>query len=156
MLRTHTGIRRVGRFLLAGVLAVSTAAAVGACGSQGEAEPTVKRTPRALRTAQLTPAGKPQEQTVNLERGTTGYVGGLRLGVMRAFRDTAVIAVLDGPDVPDEGGDKWRVTGKAGDKKKLANGYTVAIDKVVNARDVTEGEIGSGGGSVTVTVTPPR
>jgi hypothetical protein len=150
-------IRRVGRVLLVGALAVSTAAAATACGgsSAGEAGPAVKRTSKGPRTAQPSPPGQPRKQTLNVERGTTTFVGGLKLGVMRAHKDTGVVAVIAGPDVPAEGGEKWRVIGKAGSTKRLANGFTVSIDKVVNAKDDTSGTIGSGGGSVTVTVTPP-
>jgi hypothetical protein len=46
------------------------------------------------------------------------------------------------------------VSGKAEHSQKLENGYTLTIDQVVDAKSVKKGEIGSGGGSVTVTVTP--
>ncbi|WP_285494136.1 hypothetical protein [Actinomadura sp. NBRC 104425] len=113
-----------------------------------------KSSPQSIPAARLSPPANPQKETNTLARGTTSWVGGLRLGVASAQSDSGTVVVLDGYGVPRE--NNWRVTGKAGHSEKLANGYTISIDKVVNAKKLEKGMIGSGGGSVTVTVTPPK
>lgn len=153
MLRSRSRRVRMGRILLCCVLALPMTAACGGS-NQGEVGTSVRRTQGPLRTVQPAPSGATGKQTASIERGTTGDVGGLRLGVTRAGRDKGIVAVLSGPEVPEERGEDWTVSGKAGTTKKLDNGYTVSIDKIVNAKG-DSAETGSAGGSVTVTVTPP-
>jgi hypothetical protein len=80
-------------------------------------------------------------------------VGGLRLAVGAAARGVGTVVVLEGRGVPSEG--NWTVRGAAGHSERLENGYTITIDEVVDAKPTRQGEAGPGGGSVTVTVTPP-
>lgn len=142
--------RRAVPILLTGVL---TFAAVG-CGSSEETTPMTKSSPQSIPAARLSPPANPQKETNTVARGTTGWVGGLRLGVASTQNDSGTVVVLDGDGVPHE--NNWRVTGKAGHSERLANGYTITIDKVVNAEKLEKGMVGSGGGSVTITVTPPK
>ncbi|GAA4065016.1 MULTISPECIES: hypothetical protein [Actinomadura] len=144
------GYRRAVPILLTGAL---TLAAAG-CGSSEEADPMTKSSPQSVPTARLSPPANPQKETNTVARGTTSWVGGLRLGVAGAHGGSGTVVVLAGYGVPPEG--NWRVTGKAGHSEKLANGYTISIDQVVNAKKLEKGMTGSGGGSVTVTVTPPK
>ncbi|MFD0855771.1 hypothetical protein ACFQ07_26250, partial [Actinomadura adrarensis] len=95
-------------------------------------------------TARMSPSGEPRRETQTLVRGTTGWVGGLRLGVGRIAEDAATLVILEGRNVPSQG--NWRVSGEAGHSEELANGYTVTIERVTASAD----------GSVTVTVTPPE
>jgi hypothetical protein len=136
--------------LLAGALVL---AAAGGCGASEETEPVTKKSQQPIPTARLGPPADPRKETRNLERGTTGWVGGLRLGIARASDGVGTVVVLQGRDVPADG--NWQVTGKAGHGRRLQNDYTVTIDRVVDAKPMAEGRVGSGGGSVTVTVTPP-
>ncbi|MQY04678.1 hypothetical protein [Actinomadura macrotermitis] len=144
-------LRRAAPILLACALALPGAAG---CGSSKEHRSAMKTSPEPIPTARLGPPVNPQRETVDLARGTTGWVGGLRLGVGQAAHDAATLVVLAGYEVPAEG--NWRVSGRAGHTQRLANGYTVRIDKVVNAASTGPGRSGPGGGSVTVTVTPPK
>jgi hypothetical protein len=134
--------------LLAGALLLAS----GACGKPEEAEPVGKSSREPVPTARITPPANPQKQTKTLLRGTTGWVGGLRLGIGKASGGTATVFVLDGYGVPADS--EWKVSGKAEHSQKLENGYTLTIDQVVDAKSAKKGEVGSGGGSVTVTVTP--
>lgn len=144
-------LRLAGRIVV-GALVLSVVAGCGSSDDGKEGGSAVDDTRRPLRTAQPAPTGKPEKQTVNVERGTTGYVGGLRIGVMAAGEGEGTVAVLAGPGVPEEGA--WTVSGRAGLTKRLANGYLVSIDEVFDAGGGS-GQTGSDGGSVTVTVTPP-
>jgi hypothetical protein len=144
----RAGARRAAPVLVAAVLLLASAA----CGESKEAGPVGKSSREPVPTARISPPANPQKQTKTLLRGTTGWVGGLRLGIGKASDGTATVFVLEGYGVPAEG--DWKVSGKARHSQKLDNGYTVTIDQVVNAKSVKKGETGSGGGSVTVTVTP--
>ncbi|MFF5263099.1 hypothetical protein ACFY4C_29575 [Actinomadura viridis] len=109
-------------------------------------------------TSSPSASGRPGKQTVDLDQGTTGVVGGLRVGIGRAWGGVGNVVVLSGPGVPDPDapGGGWRVQGKAGYVKKLPNGYTVSIDKVEEGEGDGAAAPGAGAGSVTVTVTPPE
>ncbi|MBC6457774.1 hypothetical protein [Actinomadura sp. HBU206391] len=143
---------RVAGMIFVGALVLSAAAGCGSTDDGKEGRPAVDGTRRPLRTAQPDPTGRPGKQTVNVERGTTAHVGGLRIGVMAAGGGEGAVAVLAGPGVPAEA--DWTVSGRAGLAKRLANGYLVTIDEVFDA-EAGPGRTGSDGGSVTLTVTPP-
>lgn len=139
--------------LVTAVVAAALLAAATACGSSddgGKAGPAVSDSLPPLPSAHSTPVGKPTRQTTSVERGTTNYVGGLRLGVMGVRNGTGIVKVLEGPKVPADG---WVVRGGPGLTKKLGNGWTVTIDEVVEGKP--SDKTGSGGASVTVTVVPP-
>jgi hypothetical protein len=144
------GVRRVAPILLTGALVLPVAGGCGGADMDGGSSGAQSREP--IPTARLSPPDDPRRETLTLARGTTGWVGGLRLGIGRAADDVGTVVILEGRDVPSQ--DNWRVSGRAGTSRRFANGYTVTIEEVVNAR--SSQETGSGGGSVTVTVTPPN
>ncbi|MBC6459529.1 hypothetical protein [Actinomadura sp. HBU206391] len=147
------GLRFTRVIVVVSALVLPMATACGDSDEGREGGSAVESARRPLRTAQPVPTGRPQKQTVNIERGTTGYVGGLRLGVMAAANGRGIVAVLAGPEVPEKA--DWTVSGRAGFSKRLANGYRVTLDKVFDAEGESD-QVGSDGASVTVTVTPPN
>jgi hypothetical protein len=167
------GARRVAPILLTCALVLPVAGGCGGAGMEaGGSADSLAREP--VPTARMSPPGEPRRETQTLVKGTTGWVGGLRLGVGRVAEDVATLIILEGQNVPSQG--NWRVSGEAGHSEKLANGYTVTIEKVMASSEDggqetsnpgptsgTGSDAGPGSrptqgpvdGSVTVTVTPP-
>jgi len=141
---------RLAPMLLVGVFVLVGA---GGCGGMDQSGVPGRESPQGVPTARVSPFATGRE-TRSIQVGTTGWVAGLRLGVGGAKGGVGTVVVLQGEGVPPEGA-LWTVRGQAGHSQRLGNGYTLAIDAVEDARSTGQEGAGSGGGSVTVTVTPP-
>ncbi|GLZ08888.1 hypothetical protein Acsp03_63540 [Actinomadura sp. NBRC 104412] len=141
---------RLAPILLVGVFVLVGA---GGCGGMEQSGAPERESTHSVPTARVSPSATGRE-TRSIQVGTTGWVAGLRLGIGGVSRGVGTVVVLQGEGVPPEGA-VWTVRGKAGHSQRLENGYTLAIDAVEDTQSTGQDGTGSGGGSVTVTVTPP-